>query len=258
MDLPLTKVCSNCKIEKPLSDFYKYKTSKDGVRTSCKDCCKAAQKKHAKENPKKVNGSGQKWLTNNKKEATQSSKRWQAKNSAKIKRYKKTYAAKNPAKINKASSEWKTRNPQKVRQAIRKRANFRYATDPAFRILQNLRVLMRKHLKGIVKGGHSVELVGMPSKDYLQYIKTTFWPGMTETNDGPIKREVDHIRPLSGFNFTDPEEQKKAFHWSNTRALWADDNRKKWDRLDWTPAESKHPLAEWLKPCTPEAAQHGT
>jgi|ERR1017187_318700 hypothetical protein len=217
MDLPLTKVCSNCKIEKPLSDFYKYKKSRDGVRTSCKDCCKAARKKYVEENP------------------------------TKIQEINKIYTIGHRAESRERTKKWQKENPKKIRECNKKWENNKRLTDPAFKILQNLRSLMRKHLKGIVKGGHSVELVGMLSKKYFSYLETTFWPGMTSENDGPMKWEVDHIIPLSSFNLTDPEEQKKAFHWSNTRALWKDDNRNKGARLDWTPAESKHPLPEWTK-----------
>ncbi len=34
------KVCTQCGVEKELSEFYKDKTRKDGLRRWCKDCCK--------------------------------------------------------------------------------------------------------------------------------------------------------------------------------------------------------------------------
>lgn len=34
----MSKKCSKCEIEKPLSDFYKNKVSKDGYRADCKKC----------------------------------------------------------------------------------------------------------------------------------------------------------------------------------------------------------------------------
>lgn len=33
-----TKVCSKCKLEKPLSEFYPHKEHKDGVMSMCKEC----------------------------------------------------------------------------------------------------------------------------------------------------------------------------------------------------------------------------
>ena len=34
------KTCTKCKIEKPFSDFYRCKATKDGVQFYCKECCK--------------------------------------------------------------------------------------------------------------------------------------------------------------------------------------------------------------------------
>jgi len=42
--LPDSKACSKCLVEKPLDDFHKQSDSKDGYRTSCKDCRQESQK----------------------------------------------------------------------------------------------------------------------------------------------------------------------------------------------------------------------
>lgn len=36
--MPKTQVCTKCKQEKPLSQFYKNKNSKNGVKARCKEC----------------------------------------------------------------------------------------------------------------------------------------------------------------------------------------------------------------------------
>lgn len=36
----MIKICRNCKVEKPISEFYKEKGGKDGLRSACKDCRK--------------------------------------------------------------------------------------------------------------------------------------------------------------------------------------------------------------------------
>ena len=45
--------------------------------------------------------------------------------------------------------------------------------------------------------------------------------------------EMDHIRPLSSFDLTNPEQLRRAQHWSNFQPLSAaDNNTKKADILD--------------------------
>ena len=38
--MSLTKICTRCKVEKPMESFYNYKASKDGRSYRCKDCDK--------------------------------------------------------------------------------------------------------------------------------------------------------------------------------------------------------------------------
>jgi hypothetical protein len=38
---------------------------------------------------------------------------------------------------------------------------------------------------------------------------------------------------LASFDLTKPEEQHRAFHHANLQPLWARDNLRKGDRLDW-------------------------
>ena len=40
------KRCSRCGEVKPISEFYKKKSSKDGLQNNCKDCAKAVRKEH--------------------------------------------------------------------------------------------------------------------------------------------------------------------------------------------------------------------
>ena len=40
------KICSKCGEIKPISEFYKRKSSKDGLQNNCKDCAKAVRKEH--------------------------------------------------------------------------------------------------------------------------------------------------------------------------------------------------------------------
>jgi hypothetical protein len=50
----ITKVCSNCKNLKPITDFYKRANSRDGTQSSCKLCQKIHSSTYAKINKNKT------------------------------------------------------------------------------------------------------------------------------------------------------------------------------------------------------------
>jgi hypothetical protein len=47
-----TKICTKCKVEKPLNDYYKHKNGKDGLNPVCKPCWKEETKSFEKNNPR--------------------------------------------------------------------------------------------------------------------------------------------------------------------------------------------------------------
>ena len=66
-------------------------------------------------------------------------------------------------------------------------------------------------------------LLGIVSYEkYVKYLTKMFYGGMVWAIF-----QVDHIKPLCSFNLSDPEERTKAFHYTNTRPLFAKDNKAK-------------------------------
>lgn len=60
------KICTNCKISKPISEFYKQKIGKDGLRSECKLCHKSKNKEYHSLNKDKYRENSRKWSSNNK------------------------------------------------------------------------------------------------------------------------------------------------------------------------------------------------
>lgn len=46
------KLCPQCEVTKPTTDYYKNKTKKDGLQRCCKECCNTNSKKFRNINPK--------------------------------------------------------------------------------------------------------------------------------------------------------------------------------------------------------------
>ena len=49
-----TKICSRCKLEKPIDRFYKHSTNKGGFRYECIDCCNLISLNYSRANPERV------------------------------------------------------------------------------------------------------------------------------------------------------------------------------------------------------------
>ena len=70
----------------------------------------------------------------------------------------------------------------------------------------------------------SIELLGCSVEDTRRHIESLWLPGMSWDNYGIAGWHIDHIQPCCTFDLTDLEQQKKCFHYTNLRPLWAKDN----------------------------------
>lgn len=105
-------------------------------------------------------------------------------------------------------------------------------TEPVFRLIKNVRNRCAKAIKlNSKKDSSTTELLGCSWDQYFGHLEINFEAGMTWDNYG-IVWEIDHKRPLASFDLSDPAQQRKAFHWRNTRPLFKKENRAKsakWD-----------------------------
>lgn len=103
-----------------------------------------------------------------------------------------------------------------VRKNRSKRAEYsrkKYNEDLNYRISNILRVKFNSLLKD-KKSLSVIKLLGCSIEDYKKHIESQFLPEYNWGNYGIIW-EIDHIIPISSFNLSDFEQQKKCFHYSN-------------------------------------------
>lgn len=97
-----TKTCTKCDKEKPLSDFSKKKSRKDGLNTWCKSC---------------MNESSARWRQRNQNYSNE----WAAANREKRRTYGRKWRENNRDRASAASAAWIKANPEKNRAYVQSR-----------------------------------------------------------------------------------------------------------------------------------------
>jgi hypothetical protein len=113
---------------------------------------------------------------------------------------------------------------------VRSRHSTNYAMwlkDPEFKIAHALRRRTLKLLQGIIRAGRSSEFLGCTLARFKLWLEFNFSEGMTHGS----MWHIDHVIPCCQFDLTDPEQQKKCFHWTNMKPMLARENWSKSGRL---------------------------
>jgi hypothetical protein len=154
---------------------------------------------------------------------------------AKLRDYLALWRKNNYVRDQKTRSLWRRRNRDRLNPIFSARKKERYATEEQFRAMVILRARLSSifRTKGIRRSARTEALLGADFRFVKNYLEKLFSPGMTWLNRGKHSWHVDHIRPCSSFDLTDPEQQKLCFHYTNLQPLWAVDNLRKSDK--WSP-----------------------
>lgn len=97
--------------------------------------------------------------------------------------------------------------------------------------LQNrLRKRIARALSGQRKADSALALLCCSFEDATKHIQRRWYrPDMSwdTWGSGPGTWQIDHIKPLSSFDLSDPAQQAAACHISNLQPLWHDDHARK-------------------------------
>lgn len=123
------KQCSKCGHEKPLSEFCRHRTKKDGVYSRCKICKSADAKAYRAANLKLVRGRSLQWYENNRERAKANNKRWKALNQEQVAARWKQWAADNQQHLvdYRKRTAWRQLAHVRARQAAKVKATPRWA-----------------------------------------------------------------------------------------------------------------------------------
>ena len=201
-----TKICSKCNKEKLISEFPKCSRNKDGLDTHCKECRNLVNKNYR---------------DNNKNSFSNMRRKHYAKNRVRLLEQKSIYAAEHKQQKAEYDKQYRQRNKKRIRayQGEWNKKSIKH------KIVRNLRRRVHHALKGETKSESTLSLLGCSINYLKEYLESKFQQGMTWDNYG--EWHIDHIKPCSAFDLSDPVQQKECFAYTNLQPLWAIDNLKK-------------------------------
>jgi hypothetical protein len=237
------KICSKCRIEKNVCEFYVDKSKMDGRYP----CCKLCKKSYFNTRTVEIKIYQKKRRSNN----PNLSKEYREKNPNYVKEYyqdnrdimlsrvKKHYHDNKEKNLDKLRNNSKKyyRNNKEARLIYRKiylknnrekhnqYVKNRKTNDPIYRLSFVVRNRVRMFLKlnNLSKKNKTFDIVGCLPQFLKEHLEKQFIGGMSWENQGDW--HIDHIIPLSSAKTE--EEVYKLCHYTNLQPLWAEDNLKK-------------------------------
>jgi hypothetical protein len=181
----MPKQCSQCKIVKVESDFYKDKRRKSGLYSACKECHLGKHRKYRQEYMRKYY------------------------RSSKNKDYRKSSGYKKGQK----KCQEKYRDTEQYKERKRKYMKNVWLKNPKNQLDSNMRNLIWLAIKGEKAGRSWKKLVGYTIKDLMKHLERQFDDKMSWNNYGSYWW-LDHIKPRSLFKYENAEDPEFRKCWA--------------------------------------------
>lgn len=184
----MKKICSKCKKNKDLEEYYKNNKHKDGKESRCKSCTNAEHKKYCTKNRERKKEYDKKYYIKNKGRIKENNNEYYIQNKQKILEYFKEYRKSDEGRSAhiKANTKYSKTGKGKLADAkYRKSEKGRLARDKRY---HNRRINESKTLNNLTINEKNTIL-------FLQNYKCIY-PNCNEYFD-LVKPTLDHIKPLS-------------------------------------------------------------
>ena len=203
------KVCSKCKEEKDVTEFY-------SGRNQCKLCVKEYKKEYKENNKQKIKDISKKYR-----------EKYKEKNKEKIKQYKKEYIEKNKEKNRKYNNQYREKNKEKINIRLCNRRQ----SDPTYRLIESIKSRINESIrrKGYTKKSKTYDILGCTYNEFKLQIESQWEEWMNWDNYGKYNGEenygwdFDHIIPISSGKCE--EDIIRLNHHSNIQPLCSYINR---------------------------------
>lgn len=222
----MKKTCSKCKKMKDISLFNKDKSSKDGHRSNCKECCREYRIKYRAENSEKLKKRSKNRVVDKDKKKLLNDKYYLA-NIDKLKQKSNEYYQKNREKKLEYQKKYQRENRDKRNKYLLERRK----NDPLFNLITNIRNLIYNsfYYNGYEKPSKTQELLGCSFQELKEHLENKFENWMSWDNKGLYNGElnhgwdIDHIIPLSSVETE--EDIMKLCNYENLQPLCSKINR---------------------------------
>lgn len=190
---------------------------------------KERSRKYRKDYPEEAREAVRKYYEAHYEESKERGRKYYAARLEERREYGRKYWAtypKSPEEVRERNRKYYRANSEKVKECNIKYEKARYLSDEGFAVKQRLRKLLQHAFRHYSKTGKllSSRAYGIDFSAIVKYL-------------GPCPGDrklfhIDHIRPLSSFDFNDLEQVKQAFAPWNHRWLLAEENLSKGNRFE--------------------------
>ncbi len=227
------KRCSMCGETKPLEDFSPNTKCSSGRRSECKVCLTKSRGLDRAANVKRYREKEAGWRAANPEMLARKRARQRALYAANrekaIEKTRKWQDA-NKGKNIETRRLWRKNNPEKVHAQL-KRSNKKLRGTVRGNLEHRMSNYIRQSLQGKKERKSWKTLVDFSFDQLKKHLEKKFLPGMSWENRNLW--HVDHIIPVTAFNYSRPEhiDFKRCWSLENLQPLWKIDNIKKGNKL---------------------------
>lgn len=217
------KICSKCKIKKNKKKFNKDKSKKDGLYPSCTICKYKTDTKWRNNNKEKKKIIDRNYYDKNKDKIKKRSKKWYLDNIEHVKEVKRKYNCNNFEKMKNVKIKWRNNNKEKMKQYFKDY----FLNNINQRIRKNYGTRLRQSIK---KEKNTIHYCYCELNYLIKWLEYQFDKNMNWNNYGEYWH-IDHVKPVSSFNFENNNEIIECFKWTNLQPLEKIENIKKYNKI---------------------------
>lgn len=214
MDNMKIKVCGRCKIEKPITEFHKKKSSKDGHYTYCKSCKNLDDKRYREDNKDKVSARKSVYHQLNKENINAKRRIDYQNNKEMINELRKDrdreYREKNKEVLRERHRLWRESNPDRLKEH-RDRSNQSEGHKIRVKIYKMSERGRQTNYKSLIKRRSVKHKVAFTPHERREILDRDNWTcqmcgqSVHDTNENDeYKAHIDHIIPISKGGNSDP------------------------------------------------------